>query len=246
MSRSGYTPCQPVQGQGPCTCNKYGLPIKIYKKCDGCLELRCRSHCGCARRAELQGRCKARPGPYGVLAAPKAVPKLAPKPQAAPKLSSTSAVKVFKNGSGTNWIDALIKDVRVAKQVSMCIYCYDDPDLHKTLLPMVKAGMALRLVVDRRYFAQRTAYFQYPRLKALRDADADVMDASGDNGGNMHYKVVVLHGDGWAAAYHGGCNATKASRDSWESMVRFAEPAIVATFQSMCDECFAAAAPCKF
>ena len=120
----------------------------------------------------------------------------------------------------------------------MCIYCYDDPDLHKTLLPMVKAGMALRLVVDRRYFAQRTAYFQYPRLKALRDADADVMDASGDNGGNMHYKVVVLHGDGWAAAYHGGCNATKASRDSWESMVRFAEPAIVATFQSMCDECF--------
>lgn len=245
MATGGSHVCTPVRGAGLCKCNKYGQAINVYKKCQRCNELRCRSRCGCARRGTLTGRSrgrnrscqllpvavKAKPAPGLPVAAAKAKP--APRPQA-------SQLKIFSHLSSDSWLDDLTKEVPKASEMVLCTYAYDDAALHRALLGKVSSGdLKLKVVVDRRYLNSSGApYYSKGRLDALAKAGAEVR-AGGAAASNMHYKIAVLSGpQSYSACYHGGSNATQASRQSWECTVRYQQPEVVKEFKLICMDCF--------
>jgi hypothetical protein len=253
MSTGGYHLCEPVDGS---RCHR-----KIYKKCTlraSCREYRCRCHCWCARNGTLSGRnCGRTRGAIlpaakaqakvAAKAKPQAKPKPQPQPKPAPRRSSSpqvSQVRIYSHMSSENWLDALARDVPKAKEMILCSYAYDDPQLHQVLLQELADGLELKVVVDDRYLKSSGApYYSRSRLTRLSKAGAQVK-VGGTASSNMHCKLAVLSGaNSFLVCYQGGANATKASRHSMECVTRFLSPPLVEEFRRISLDCFEKARP---
>ena len=87
------------------------------------------------------------------------------------------SVQTYFSGQDESWLQAAVGDLFGAKEVLMCMYAYDDPDLHSALLAGVRPryGMRLTIVVDADY---RT-HFENGRLKVLQSHGARLYACKG-------------------------------------------------------------------
>jgi hypothetical protein len=200
----------------------------------------------------------ARPGPYQAVAkaapkaaAAKAVAKAAPKAAAAkavakaapaPALAPSPApsIKIFSELCNDNWMDDLVRHVGKANEMVLCSFAYDDRNLQNALLPRVKdRQLKLKVIVDGRYlYGPNAPYYSMIRLQNLQEAGAEVR-VGGTAASNMHYKIALLSGpNSFTMCYHGGSNATQASRQSWECVTRYMDSNVVAQFKRIADHCW--------
>ena len=123
----------------------------------------------------------------------------------------------------------------------MCFYAYDDFALHTALLDRVESGkLRLKLIVDGRYlYGSSAPYYSMSRLQALNQHTGAEIKTGGSAASNMHYKIAWLSGpNDFAIAYHGGSNATQASRKSWECVTRHLDPDMTRQFKEIAEHCF--------
>ena len=242
MGKSTYYICRAWRGK-ECTLSlKYpGEPKRFSGKCKRCAEYRCRDHCKCARDKVLEGRERGR----GKTSASSSSSVAAAEPSTQESPTSpinftpmgrpcSMSVQTYFSGQDESWLQAAVGDLFGAKEVLMCMYAFDDPDLHSALLAGVRPryGMRLAIVVDADY---RT-HFENGRLKVLQSHGARLYACKGlRNRGSMHMKLIIIDSK---IAWSGSSNATKASRNNFEIMHRFVGPPV--------KDCWAAGKFCSF
>lgn len=181
-SPSKGTPCKTLAGR-PCTLNtKYkGEPCYLGRDCPDCGERRCKKHCWCGRNKKAKGRKAPRTGQAEVpkttaAAQPKTAPKPAQQQNQQPDLGAEVVLPVgapcaphAEKLKKEVWWRNLLADARVASELELVSYMYDEPQLQSVLLERLQGRnpFKLRLYLDEDTFGGTTPYFQRSRVRAL-------------------------------------------------------------------------------
>ena len=203
--------------------------------CGKCSQLRCRSHCQCARDGSLSGRTRGHPTPASVARASakaKAQPKAAASPPPVQPASPVLAVAPVGRApalhvdvmDASRWWASLLQTVREASCVVIASYSYDHPRLTQTLLQRFgdSSRFELVLLVDKEMFLQRSAYYERPRLESLRRAGAATELCRGSGRlGSFHKKVLVAR-----TAFLGSANLTLKTEDNDELLLVMRGPPV--------------------
>ena len=216
---------------------KKGGAISMRYPCCNCGQLRCRSHCRCARDGSLSGHARGRPA-LGAVARAKAKAKAQPKAAAAPPPAQPAPPDLAAAPVGrapalhadvldaATWWASLLQTVRHACHVVIASYVYDHPRLTQTLLRRLgdSSRFELVLLVDKEMFEQRSAYYERPRLDSLRRAGAviELCRGSGRHG-SFHKKVLVADR---RTAFLGSTNFTLKSEDNDELLLLLRGPPV--------------------
>ena len=231
-------PCLGVAGSAvKCNCARNGGAVSLRRKCAKCREQRCRSHCRCARDGQLLGRARARPG---ASAKAQAKAKAKAKAVAAPVRPLPPAAPVGRPSGVTadvldvdDWFAGLLADVRGADEVMVASFTYDHKQLTDMFLHRLggRAPFTLCVLVDKEAFEQGTAPRERARLRALRDADAEIWMCRGvRQRGRMHIKAVVVDR---RIGYVGSANLTEKSLSNAELCFRTRGAPVAATLRRM-------------
>lgn len=182
--------CVGLHGK-PCQRSRDGkkLPIILNNNCLKCGEPRCKKHCGC--RDTALGRSAAR-GPGAQVLKATLQPSQPARPAAPVGRASAPSVQILEI---EEFYAQCCADLANASEAELASYIYDNPSLQDVLLRRLKGRteFKLNLYVDAELFANARYRHQRPRLKALRDAGAQVFLCKGPGRqGSFHMKALVV------------------------------------------------------
>ena len=144
--------------------------------------------------------------------------------------------------SEVGFYDDLYAELEGAREVTVCTFQYDHPELHARLLRGLRGGLSLLLCVDKQGVS--TCRGMRSRLLDLKRAGADVRACQGHGHqgvygaggagltGHMHKKVVVIDR---RVGYLGGQNLTRSSLTNEENTFKVKGPVVAELLASALD-----------
>ena len=217
--------CQGVfRSAQPCTLSRArrGGAISIRGPCQRCGERRCRTHCRCGRTGSATGWAAGRPAPKVAAARPAPAATVATSSPAALAETQVVAPRGRPAALGlevlttTAWWAVLLQAVSGASEVLAASFLFDHSGLTDTLLRRLRGRVpfSVTLLVDAEGLRQRTSRHEQPRLRALRDAGAQVYLCSGQGrNGRLHLKALCVDR---RTVFTGSANLTDKSLENEE------------------------------
>ena len=236
--------CQPCLGVS-CVLGFGGEAASVPGRCkhdSRCNELRCASHCKCARMGWRTGRSRGRLGQVVAKAKAKATAKAAPRPSPPPPPPMPAAPPgrmpglSFEVMDVAAWYKAMIECIGDASEVFIGSYQYDHPGLTDVLERRLKGRAAFECTVllDREMHNARAAHHQRPSLERLRRAGAAIVLCRGTpSTGTFHAKAIVVDR---RTAFVGSANTTTKSLRNGELCFRLRGPPVMDVLQFLFTE----------
>ena len=248
---SGFHVCLgDVSTLEPCRLSrKYkGQPVRLSGagRCSNCAEMRCKSHCKCARKHLLKGRNRGRPSAGTKVQRPSVSHGHSGTSCVPARLAHADAdepVRVFHSG-GEDWVKAAARDLNRATDVSVCVFMYDDPDVHASLMKRVRQNpdVNMEIIVDGKQLQKGGCYYMRPRLRELQRHGVAVYLAPGrTSSGHMHCKNLVMSSASAQVAFTGSSNFTKSARAHNHEMMLRVSGLPVRSIRAVNDRCRATA-----
>jgi hypothetical protein len=233
-----------------CDCGRGRQPATVRQRCKldaRCNELRCASHCWCARNGLRTGRNAARAGARSPAPIAKAVAKAKAKAQAAPAPAAAAAppppapvgrspglgVDVMAPGE---WYTAMVASVNAAREVIIGSYQYDHEELTNILERRLRGRepFDLTILVDQEMYNSKKPPGSRGRLDRLRRLSAELVLCRGTpSTGSFHAKAVVVDR---RHAFVGSANITNKNSRNAELCFRLKGPPVADILQMLHNE----------
>ena len=216
--------CKPLGG-GLCKESRDGKkkPVGVPRACPKCREMRCRMHCGCARRGVSRAVKKEKVPQSRATQVVKAKQDEGRSSVVLPVVQRLeeprSVVEPPEVLGATAFWDSALKEVAAAKStVFVGSLCYDNSRLQTQLLAARRRGVKVEVLLDKKAFHSSLAPRAVGRVDKLKEKGAKVYLANGRSykvvfgrdgqPGNYHAKVLVVDS---FVAFVGSPNATNNS-----------------------------------
>ena len=214
----------------------------LSRACEECGEWRCKKHCLCGRKKTItDGRKRSRGADEESERPSRETSRRVAVSNGSESEKTTVAPVGRPSALGFSiltigvWWQKLMEEVGAASEIVLASFTYDHSSLTALLVRRLqgRASFSATILVDKESFEKRDAPHERPRLRALRDAGAQIYICRGSPPfGRMHMKALCIDR---RTVFAGSANFTDKSSSNIEMVQRMVGPPVGETLRQLLD-----------